>query len=433
MKDLIRQFNDLSRREFVTSAARAFLGVNVLSLAGPGVAAALAAPSRSRKKPTSKNVIYLYMAGGMSHLDTFDPKPKSETQGPVEAIKTKADGVLISEYLPGLATHMDKIAVIRSMFSTQGAHDQGQYFLHTSYIARGTIQHPSLSSWVLNLSGRTNEQLPGNVLIGGAGRSVGAGFFETRFAPVVIGNPYAGLQHSRLPKGVDERRFRERLSLASRFDKAFQRRYDQQQVRAYTDMYDDAIGLMKSKDLEAFDINHEKPALREAYGQNPFGQGCLLARRLVQKRVRFVEVTLGGWDTHTDNFVNTSRLSATLDQALSTLLTDLKSKGLLDQTLVVVATEFGRTPVINENNGRDHHNKAFACLLAGGGVKGGQAYGGTDPRGVEIEDNEVTIPDFNATIIEAIGLPLHKVIHSPEGRPFTVAHKGKPIEALLGG
>ena len=185
----------------------------------------LGATTRSQK--ATKNVIYLYMAGGMSHLDRFDTKPGSDVQGPVESIKTKADGVQISQYLPRMADHMDKVAVIRSMTSNQGAHDLGRYLLHTSYQALGTIQHPSLASWVLKGSGRTNEKLPGSVVIGGGGREKGAGFFGAKYAPVVIGNPNAGLQNSQLPRGVTASQFNKRLSLADRFDRAFRKRYDQ--------------------------------------------------------------------------------------------------------------------------------------------------------------------------------------------------------------
>ncbi len=202
-------------------------------------------------------------------------------------------------------------------------------------------------------------------------------------------------------------------------------------MTAYTDMYKDAIGLMKSEDLKVFNIGLEPEQVRAALGQNPFGQGCLLARRLVQKDVRFVEVTLGNWDTHSDNFEGTPKKSAVLDQAMSTLLADLQAKGLLDKTLVVLGTEFGRTPRINDRDGRDHHNKAFTCLLAGAEIKGGQAYGKTDGRGAEVEDGAVSIPDFNATIAQAIGLSVKRVEHSPGGRPLKVADKGKAIEGLL--
>ena len=198
-------------------------------------------------------------------------------------------------------------------------------------------------------------------------------------------------------------------------------------------MYDEAVRLMKSKDLEAFDLSFEKPAVRDAYGRNGFGQGCLLARRLVENGVRFIEVGYGGWDTHSDNFERVAEKSAGLDQTLAALLDDLSSRGLLDSTLVVLATEFGRTPTIqtNRNNGRNHYPQAFSCLLAGGGIKGGMRYGKTDDEGREVIENQVSVPSFNATIAHALGIDLEKKTMSPTLRPFTVADKGKPILDLF--
>jgi uncharacterized protein (DUF1501 family) len=221
------------------------------------------------------------------------------------------------------------------------------------------------------------------------------------------------------------------LSLSREFNQAFEARFPQQQVRAYGAAYDHAIKLMKSRDLAAFDLTAEPDSMREAYGGDAFGKGCLLARRLIERDVRFVEVSLGGWDTHQDNFPRVEARAALLDQALSTLLQDLSSRGLLDETLVVLATEFGRTPKINQNNGRDHYPKAFSCLLAGGGVKGGSIVGSTDGRGAEVISDPVTIPDFNATIAYALGLPLDQIVTAPSGRPFTVADKGQPLKQLF--
>ena len=196
-------------------------------------------------------------------------------------------------------------------------------------------------------------------------------------------------------------------------------------------MYADAIKLMRSKDLAAFDLTAEPEAIRERYGKNPFGQGCLLARRLLEHGVSFVEVAMGGWDTHNSNFVNVPTQAGVLDAAFSTLLDDLARRGMLDDTLIVLATEFGRTPEINTNEGRDHHPQAFTCVLAGGGVKGGTVYGKTDERGAKILDKPVKVTDFNATIGYALGLPLDQVLYSPTMRPFTLADKGQPLVELF--
>ena len=196
-------------------------------------------------------------------------------------------------------------------------------------------------------------------------------------------------------------------------------------------MYRDAVKLMTSEDLKAFDINLEPTDIRETYGDNGFGQGLLLARRLVENNVRFVEVQLGGWDTHSNNFTSVANRAATVDRALSALIGDLEPRGLLDETLIVLATEFGRTPRINQNEGRDHWPRAFSGLMAGGGSKGGQAYGKTDKTGARCAENPVAVPDFNATIATALGLPIGHKLYSPSGRPFKVANSGEPVMDIL--
>ncbi len=215
-------------------------------------------------------------------------------------------------------------------------------------------------------------------------------------------------------------------------DQNFRSAYDYADVRAYGDIYADAVRMMKSEDLKAFDINAESADMHELYGSDTFGQGCLLARRLVEHGVRFVEVSLGGWDTHNDNFVRVPENCAKLDQGLAALLGDLEKRGLLQETLVVLTTEFGRTPKINQNEGRDHYPKAFSSILAGGGIRGGQIYGKTDKGGHEVAENKLLPPDLNATIAYALGLPMDNIIFSPSKRPFTVADKGQPVTSLFG-
>ena len=240
----------------------------------------------------------------------------------------------------------------------------------------------------------------------------------------------AGVPNSK--SNVSTGEFEDRLMLSNKFDQAFHERYDQKKVRAYSDMYDDAVRLMKSEDLKAFDLSGESAEVRAEYGDNGFGQGCLLARRLVENDVRHVEVTLGGWDTHNNNFQAVERLAGTLDKALGALLKDLERRGMLEETMVVLCTEFGRTPYINENDGRDHYPKAFSALMAGGGIKGGTVHGQTNEMGTEVVEGKTAVPDFNATIAYGLGLPLDQVIYSPSKRPFTIADKGQPIVSLFG-
>jgi hypothetical protein len=420
----LNKADEPTRRAFMEHSAKSLLGVSFSSLAFPRLS--LAAPS-----PSALSVIYLYMRGGMTHIDSFDPKPDSEIQGPIEVIKSNVDGIRVGQHLPNIAKHMDKFAVINSMNSNQGAHEQGMYFTHTSYRMRGTIRHPSLSSWVLRLGGRLNLTLPGSYVIGGMSKHPSSGFMGAEFAPVPIGDPEAGLQNSKMQKGVTEAKFNERFKLSQALDKKFKYRYFIKEIRDYNALYEDAVKLMKSEDLEAFDISKETEATRESYGDSAFGQGCLLARRLVERKARFVEVTLNGWDTHADNFERIPDLMGPLDTALSALMSDLAGKGLLKRTLVVLATEFGRTPKINDREGRDHYPKAYSQLIAGGGIKGGQIYGKTDPRGGEVVDNKVGVTDFNATIAYALGMDREKEIFSDTGRPFKIAARGKPIIELF--
>lgn len=431
MDDDLKKLDDLSRRKFLNYSARALLGVGLASATGAPLWGSLTGPTSPR--PTARNVIYIYLAGGMSHLDTFDPKPQADKKyGPVGVLPTNVDGIQVGEWLPGLAQRMDRMAVIRSMTSTQGAHESGTYFMRTSYAPRGTIQHPGLGAWLMSMSGKTNTTLPGNIRIGGSGQTPGReGFLEKRYAPLYIGNPDKGLRHIEHHHSVDDAEMAERLALAEMMDLSFHQKYNSKQVTSYGDMYDEANKLMSSEDLQAFDLRKEPKHVRERYGKSQFGKGCLLARRLVENGVRYVEVNKGGFDTHNDNHKQVETLSYELDQVLSALLDDLHWRGLLDETLVVIATEFGRSPEINRNDGRDHHPKAFTCLLAGGGVQGGQVYGATDERGGEVAERAVTIPDFNATIAYSLGLPVEKVVMSPSGRPFTIADKGAPLSMLF--
>ncbi len=418
--------------------SKALLGVTVLpgiSLSAFGadvkkgqskvISAPTAAPG---KKPTARNIIYLYMSGGMTHLDTFDPKPGTDEAGGVKAIPTAVDGTMVTENFPLLAKEWNKVCAINGLTTTQGAHEQGNYFMHSSYTMRGTITHPGLGAWMQRLEGKTNRTLPGSVLVGGGAVGGGAGFMESKYAPLHIGSPTEGVKNSRAMVGTSQ--FDDRLMLAKKFDEAFHGRYDNKKVRAYKDMYDDAVRLMRSEDLKAFDLGQEDPKVRAEYGENGFGQGCLLARRLIENDVRHVEVTLGGWDTHTNNFTAVANMAKNLDQALSTLLRDLERRGMIEETLVVLTTEFGRTPQINDNDGRDHFPKAFSGLICGGSVKPGH-YGKTNEQGTEVVEGKLGVPDFNATIAYGLGLPLDEIIYSPSKRPFQVADKGKPATEVF--
>ncbi len=423
----------LSRRDFVRLSALSLLGVACSQLLPGASTDDGPSPAPRPGAPTGKNLIYLYMSGGMSHLDTFDTKPGQAVQGPTQTISTAADGVSISEYFPLLAKQMKHVAVVRSLSSNQGAHEQGNYYMHTSYNLRGTVRHPALGSWLLNFSGRTNSTIPGNVVIGGDSNYPGNGYLDPRFAPILLGRATDGLKYSKRFNGVSETEFADRNAALAALNKSYADKLKSDGAKSYQDVYDEALSLMKSTDLQAFSIADEAKPIRDAYGDSPFGQGCLLARRLVEHGVALCRGrTSAGWDTHADNFDRVSDLSEVLDRGLSTLLEDLHQRGMLDETMVVVTTEFGRSPEITDNQGRNHHPRCFSGLLAGGGVRGGQVYGKTDATGSQVIENELSVPDFNATIAYGLGLPTATVVHSPSGRPFTIADKGRPALPIFG-
>ena len=412
---------DFNRRRFLELAAGSFLGVTASNSFG---AAGDKSNLPALAKP-AKQLIYLYMEGGMSHIDTFDLKTGHENQGSTQPIKTNVDGIRVTSHLPRLAKHADKLCIVNSLTSTAGDHEKGNYFMHTSYQQRATIRHPGLGAWHHKLKGKLNPTLPASVFVGRESRFHGSGgFFEPEFEPLAINEPQSGLKYARAL--VEKTRFERRLDLANDIDAEFLKRYHSKPIRAYGHMYADAVRLMDSPDLAAFDIHKEDEKTKSRYGSEPFGQGCLLARRLIERNVRTVEVSFGGWDTHQNNFTSIPELCHTMDQAVAALLHDLERIGKLEDTIVVLTTEFGRTPLINQNVGRDHYPQAFTSVLAGGGFKSGYVHGKTSEGAEEVIEGSMTIPDFNATIAHALGVPVDHVLYSPTVRPFTVAHKGKP-------
>lgn len=425
MKNSNHFHSEVSRRQWLAELAKTCLGVTLVApISGSSAFAA------SARQGTARNVIYLYMEGGQSHLDTWDPKV-GDVAGPTKAIKTSVEGIQLSEHLPLTAKQMHHGAVIRSLASNQGAHAQGNYFMHTSYQLRGTTKHPSMGSWLAHFQAAGNPDLPASIYVGNSSAHPGEGFLPPHLAPFLVSNPDNGLQNIRPQNGVTMERFATRIELAQQFGNAFRSTHPHRNVKAQAQMYEGAMRLMKSSDLGAFDLTQEPAAQRSAYGLGAFGQGCLLARRLIERGVRFVEVGLNGWDTHINNFSAMPKLCGQFDQGLASLVADLASRGLLKETLVVVATEFGRTPQINVNEGRDHYPQAFSAAMFGGGIKGGFSFGATDPTGSQVVDGKVSAPDLNATIAHALGLPLEEKVSSPSGRPFTVADKGKPILELF--
>lgn len=429
----VNQFgSERDRRSFMATAAKSFLGVSCAgALTNQGLMPLAAAAENSSGSGKAKSVIYLYMTGAMSHLDTFDPKPGSESQGETQPGKTRVPGIAITDKMPKLSYLMRGISLVRSLTTETGAHEQGRYLMRTSYKPLNSIRHPGLGAWATHVLKKRNPNLPGNVLVGSAAGHPASGFLPASIAPVPVSNPASGLQNTKSPSYLTEDQFRRRMQLATQFDAKFKGAYDSHLVDAYDQTYREAVRLMGSSELNVFDIKQEKEEIREFYGNNRIGQGCLLARRLVEKGVRFVEVEFGGWDDHNEIYSKLPNRVQNLDDALGALLKDLASKGLLKDTLVVLSTEFGRTPKINENAGRDHHPGAFSGLMCGAGIKGGIAYGASDEKGHSVDDNPVYPEDFNATIASAMGLPLDEEFYAPNGRPFRICNNGTPIEDLL--
>lgn len=436
MFDQLLKFDDASRRSFFAQAAASLLGVTALSsrslFAADAKPAAGKPKSTAALKSTADRVIYLFMNGAMSHLETFDCVGNRECEADTKPIKTKASGMTVSQYLPELAKLGDQFAIVRTLHTETGDHEKGKYLMRTSYPEIASIRHPAMGAWMMRLKGfRKDRSLPDNVMIGGDNRHPGAGFLEPVYTPVPIGDPNAGLQNTKQPEYLTKGSFQSRLDLIDSFDSGFRKKFPQKQVEAYSEFYKQATALMQSDDLKAFDLNQEKKEEREKYGMNRFGQGCMLARRLIENDVRYVEVTFGGWDMHTDIYDKIGSNTATMDQAVSALLNDLKAKDLLKRTLVVLVSEFGRTPRINQNSGRDHHPGVFSGMLAGGGIRGGTVWGASDDKGHSPAKDAVSISDFNATIAYSLGLPLDEEIYSASGRPFKVAHDGDPVKKLF--
>lgn len=417
----------VTRRHFAEQVARTALGVTLLPHLVPAAETAATNPGGLPGFGKAKNVIWLQMIGGMSHIDTLDPKT-GDSKGARDPIQTKADYQL-GGYLPTLARdHADKLAIIRSMSSKTGVHASGQYLMRTGYEQRGTIKHPVLGAWAQELLGKSSKTLPSSVCIN-RGPEHGNGFFSAAFSPLPIHDPEAGLQYSTFAAADDV--MSRRLALLNKIDAPFRSKFQDTNLKAYSDFYDDTLKLLSSDDLNAFKLTDEKDAEREKYGLNKFGQGCMLARRLVEHGVRFIEVTQGGWDMHNDIDDGMEENGTIIDTAISALLSDLKERGLLASTLVVLCSEFGRGPTINSRSGRDHHPKVFSTMLAGGPVRGGTIHGASDKEGASVADKQASIQDFHSTIGHAMGMDVNQVVMSPSNRPFTVGDKGQVIPEVL--
>jgi len=423
---------ELSRRKFLSLSMALSTGL-IFSKFGFAKSIAAKNPSLSFMNPLNaqaENVIVLWLAGAPSQFETFSPKPKSKNGGLIRAIPTNVAGIELAENLPLLAQQMDKITLIRTLTSKEGNHNRASYLMHTSYPPTGVVKHPSFGAITAKeLGGAKEFDLP--YFISLSGPSYSAEFLGKEYSPYVIKDVTNPLQNIAKYKDVDDTRFAERMKILNQMEDSFYREKGLDDIKEHKLIYEKSVRMMDSPLIKAFDIIEEPDVLKKAYGENDFGKGCLMARRLIETGVKFVEVTLDGWDTHQNNFTRVSNLCKKLDPALSTLLQDLSQRGMLDKTLVLCMGEFGRTPNINVNEGRDHYPDAFACAIAGGGIRGGRVYGETNDDGNQIVSNPVTPGNLFATLSHQLGIDYNKVIQSPQGRPLKYVNEGIVIEELV--
>lgn len=425
MDKLLLKADDITRRHVVKGLAAGLLGLQFI----PQVAWGATPTQKGGGK--AKSVIFINVAGGLSQVDSFDIKEaNTEANKESEPIKSNADGIRVGKYFPGMAKHMDKFALINSMCHTQGTHSHATYLTMTSYESRGTIVHPELGAWVSKLGGKKGA-IPSFIKIGssdGAGR----GFFSSDFSALPIKDPTKGIQFVKTPKEINDKEFDKRISFLNKINRAYEEKMANAITKDYNNIYDQALKMMTSHDLEAFDLNKEKDETKEMYGKNEFGYSCLLARRLVEIGVPFMTLTHNGWDDHYGIYGEMGDRAVTLDQGVAALMSDLRAMGLLDSTLVVFTSEFGRSDTLNSKAGRGHNPTGYTTLLAGGGIKGGQKYGKTNAMGGIAVENKVHPTDLNATIAYAMGLPLDHIELNQAGRPFQIANKtGKPATTLF--
>ena len=420
---------------------RDWLQLSVASALGLSFSGWLPRLARAAREANSPRAcILLWMSGGPSQLDTFDPKPDHDNGGPVESIQTTVPGIHISEYLPGIAKQMQDLAIIRDMNTGEGDHGRGSQLMLTGYKPNPATVYPSIGSLLSKELGSLDNDLPNYVSLT-SGRRIGQvggpGFLGPQYAPLVVsGNSDDPASRANLsienlapPVGVSRDAMTKRFAALKLLQNEFSQRYSSGAAAAHRANAERAARMIESQAKNAFRLNEESTELREAYGRNRFGQGCLLARRLVERGVPFVEVELSGlqgnnllgWDTHSDNFNRVGDLCEVLDSAWSTLMNDLRDRGLLDSTLVVWMGEFGRTPRINDNTGRDHWSSGWSAVLGGAGVEGGQVHGETGPDGMQLMNQTeagTSVADLYATVCAALGIDYEKENLATGDRPI---------------
>lgn len=411
----------IGRRDFLRGISAAGLAAGTL-----GWSDLMAAQSAELRRQ-GMSCILLWMQGGPSQFETFSPKSGGDNTA--KAINTKVPGIEICEYWPKLAGVMNELAIIRSMTSKEGNHQRATYQLHTGYAPTPTVKHPAFGAVVSNELPNPHCDLPGFVRVGSFRNSAGGGLLGTEFDPFLIGRAEAPPANATVT--TDSPRFRRRLDLLNKLEGDYGQSGARQEVEDHRKLYEKSAKMVLSSQMKAFDLADEKDATRDAYGRTQFGNGCLLARRLIETGVPFVEVSAGNWDTHDDVFDRVKTLADEVDPGYTQLMKDLKDRGMLDKTLVIWMGEFGRTPRVNPRGGRDHYPRTFNVALGGAGVKGGQVIGKTDASGADVKDRPVTVNDLFATFCQAMQINPKKENMSSIGRPIKIVDGGEVVKELF--
>jgi hypothetical protein len=424
---------NINRRSFVSLGTLGTMNLNLASYLS-----LRAQDPDSLSKAPAQSVIYIYLPGGYAHQETFDPKPNApvEYSGPLNSIKTKIPGIYFSQYLSETAKIADKITVIRSMGHNETAHERGTNNMFTGYRPSPSIQYPSLGSVVSQQLGIRNNLPPYVSVPSIPNEFAGAGYMSHSFSSFSLGSnpedPNFKVRDLELPDNISLKRFDKRKTMLDIVNKEFNSKQKSDKLDSLNNFYENAFDLMNSdKAIEAFDLNREDEKTKEIYGKNSAGMRLLLSRRLVEAGVRFVTVTYGGWDHHDKIADNISRQLPSFDKAFAALINDLENRGMLESTLVCIATEFGRTPKINPTAGRDHWPRVFSTVMSGGGVKQGFVYGSSNETASEPSDNMVSIEDWGATIYHLLGINYNNHLLAPGNRPVKIIDNGNHIAEIL--
>jgi uncharacterized protein (DUF1501 family) len=413
----------MSRRHFVSHM------VGASSIAVPALAFGHTLRTNAKTlKSNRKSAIMLWMGGGPSTIDLWDLKPGAATGGPFKPISTTGD-VQICEHLPKIAQQMKHLSIIRSMSTREADHNRGRYYMHTGFVPNPNIEHPSYGSVIAHETAAQREDLeiPPFVAVGGG--SVGPGFLGMAWSPFTV-NSNGDIRNLQL--NLDERRLVQRMAALDMIEKGFVAQNRGPAAEDHQKILKKTLDLMTSDQMKAFKVREESEAMKAKYGNNAFGQGCLLARRLVEAGVAFVEVDLGGWDNHANifNTLQNQRLPQ-MDQAMAALVEDLEQRGLLEDTAIMWMGEFGRTPRINGDTGRDHFARAWSVVVGGAGMKGGIAVGKTNEDGTSVDTEPYTSEDVMASVCKSLGISLETTFTSKNGRPMKIANGGKIIKELF--